>query len=260
MSHKKYKLWFDVELAKLLASKILPVYPAFNQQQFIQAVESGINELEFKGRLYFLATQLYHYLPSEYPQAIAILVATLGEENLLETGMFSNFYWTMPIATYVEKYGLQYFESSIQAIEQITKRGTGEFAIRPYLKAYPERTLVIMTQWSLDANFHLRRLASEGSRPRLPWAAKLDLVITNPQLTLPILINLQNDPIKFVQKSVGNHLNDLLKDNYDFAMNIIQSWQQDASPARRWIIKHALRKQIKNGNQQAIAIMRNLSH
>lgn len=259
MAAKKHKFWFDVELAELLAAKINEVYPNFDRPSFVDEIDNGINDLELKARLQYFAARLRHHLPNKYPEAIAILTSILGAENSAETGMFTNFYWVMPIATYVEKYGLEYFEESIEAISEITKRSTGEFAIRPYLIAYPDRTLEVMKQWSLDDNFHLRRLASEGCRPRLPWASKLDLVIQNPSFTLPILDNLKGDPIKYVQKSVANHLNDILKDNYDFGMDIIQNWLKESSPARRWIIKHALRKQFKDGNKKAIAIRQSLS-
>ena len=259
MAAKKHKLWFDAELAELLSAKIEQVYPNFDRSSFISEIKNGVDDLELKARLGYFAERLQHHLPDEYPEAIAILTSILGAENPAETGMFTNFYWVMPFATYVEKYGLEYFEESIEAIAEITKRNTGEFAIRPYLIAYPNRTLAVMQQWSLDDNFHLRRLASEGCRPRLPWASKLDLVIQNPRLTLPILNNLKNDPIKYVQKSVANHLNDILKDNYDVGMDVIQNWLEKSSPARRWIIKHALRKQVKDGNKKAIAIKQSLS-
>ena len=194
-------------------------------------------------------------MPDDYPQSVAILVSILGAENPNETGMLSEYYWTLPIATFVEEYGLEHYAESIDAIAEVTKRSTGEFAIRPYLKAEPVKTLEIMQRWSKDDNFHLRRLASEGARTRLPWATKLTFLIKDPQPVLPILENLKDDPVRFVQKSVANHLNDILKDNYDFGMNIICEWLRDAPSARKWIIKHALRKQVKDGNQKAIKIL-----
>lgn len=254
MADKKHKHWFDHNLAELLSTKIVDVYPDFDSQGFISDIQHGVDELELKARLKFFADKLKHYLPDDYPKAIKILISILGEENPSETGMFTKFYWVMPIATYVEHYGLEHFDHSIRAIAEITKRNTGEFAIRPYLNNYPEQTLKKMKQWSLDSNFHLRRLASEGTRPRLPWAAKLDFFIDDPGLVLPILENLKDDPSRFVQKSVANHINDILKDNYDFGMNIIQNWIENPSKHRCWIIKHALRKQAKDGNQKAIRI------
>ncbi|MEL6495682.1 MAG: DNA alkylation repair protein [Cyanobacteria bacterium J06623_7] len=254
MAQKKHKEWFDHDLAQLLALKIATVYPEFNRQGFITDIEGGVEQLELKARLSYFSDRFLEYLPDDYPQAIAILVAILGAENSQETGMMSEYYWTLPIATFIEEYGLEHYAESIKAISEVTKRSTGEFAIRPYLKAEPKKTLDIMQQWSLADNFHLRRLASEGARTRLPWATKLTFLIADPHPVLPILENLKDDPIRYVQRSVGNHLNDMLKDNYDLGMNIVRDWLQDASPARRWIIKHALRKQAKDGNLEAIEI------
>lgn len=252
MAAKKVKEWFDEELAELLSNKILSQYPAFDSKSFIHEIKQGVNELELKARLRLFSKHLKAHLPHTYDEAVTILVAILGEENPEETGMFTQYYWVMPIATFVEEHGLNDFDTSINAIAEITKRNTGEFAIRPFLKTYPDKTLEIMTQWSLDNNFHLRRLASEGTRPRLPWATKLDAFIDKPELLLPILNNLKDDPVKFVQKSVANNLNDVLKDNYDFGMTVLQQWTHNATNQRRWIIKHALRKQAKDGNPAAI--------
>jgi hypothetical protein len=108
-------------------------------------------------------------------KASSILVSILGEENKNETGMFTEFYWIMPIGKFVEKYGLEHLEISIRAIEEITKRNTGEYAVRPFIRKYPRELLVIMKKWAKSDNFHLRRLASEGLRPKLPWATKLDV-------------------------------------------------------------------------------------
>lgn len=251
MAYKKAKLWFDKDLARLLAEKIEPHYAPFDSVAFIKNVDEGVGDLELKARVELIADALRKQLPEDYKKATAIILKSLGEENSNETGMFTDFYWVMPFATFVEKYGLDDLETSLNAIAEITKRNTGEFAIRPFLEAYPEKTFGQMLEWSQNDNFHLRRLASEGTRPRLPWAKKLDSVIENPSLTLPILEILKDDPVKFVQKSVANHLNDILKDNYDDALATLQRWAQGATKERKWIIKHALRKELKKDNPEA---------
>ena len=198
---------------------------------------------------------MQEYLPSDYADALSILVDILGPENEKETGMFTEGYWVMPIAKFVEKYGLNHFEISIEAIKAITKRNTGEYCIRPFLETYPEQTTAVMLQWARDENVHVRRLASEGMRPRLPWAGKLQQFIEDPKPIIPILNQLKDDPSRFVQKSVANNLNDILKDNPDFGMEVLGRWVDAATPARRWIIRHALRNQLKAGNPEAMTIL-----
>lgn len=152
------------------------------------------------------------------------------------------FYWLMPAAKFVEKYGLDHYDVSIQAIGEITKRNTGEYAIRPFILQYPEQTLAVMKQWAKSNNFHLRRLATEGLRPKLPWAAKLELFIENPSPVFEILELLKEDPVHFVKKSVGNHITDYLKVNTAAANQLILHWQQSENEHTQWIIKHATRK------------------
>ena len=251
MAYKKAKLWFDKDLAQLLAAKLKPLYPSFDSSEFVTDIEKGVDELELKARVEFIADKLREQLPENYKKAARIIVESLGEENPNETGMFTEFYWAMPFATFVEKYGLEDLETSLNAIAELTKRNTGEFAIRPYLESYPDETFKQMLEWSGDDNFHLRRLASEGTRPRLPWAKKLDSVIADPSLTLPILETLKDDSVKFVQTSVANHINDMLKDNNEIAIALLKRWRKDAGKERKWIIKHALRKELKKGNPEA---------
>lgn len=251
MAEKKAKLWFDEALAESLAKKISAHYKSFESKAFVQEVAEGVTPLELKARLDLFATSLREHLPDDYKKAVEIILYCLGEENSDETGMFTEYYWVMPFATFVEKHGLDDLETSLPAIAEITKRNTGEFAIRPYLERYPEKTFKQMLEWSTDDNFHLRRLATEGTRPRLPWAKKLDSVIEDPELALPILENLKDDPVKFVQKSVANHINDMLKDNYDDAIALLKRWKKGAGKERSWIIKHALRKELKKGNPEA---------
>ena len=207
----------------------------------------------------FIANQLRANLPTDYTQALDVLLKILGPENENETGMFSEYFWVMPIAKYVETYGLNHFPESINAIKEITKRNTGEYCIRPFIEKYPDKTLAVLDKWSHDSNVHVRRLSSEGLRPRLPWAKKIDRFIDNPKPVLDILNNLKDDDSKFVQKSVANNLNDILKDNNEIGMETIRKWSKTASRNRKWIIKHALRNQIKKGNAEAKRIIEALN-
>lgn len=248
MAYKKLKLWFDKELAELLADKIIRFYPDFNKSSFIKTIDQKVPKLELKDRVEIIADKLSSHLTNDYETNARILIQILGPENEEVVGMFTNFYWIMPIAKYVEKYGLNHFEPSMGLIEEITKRNTGEYAIRPFIQAHPEKTMQKMEDWSTNQNKHIRRLSSEGGRPRLPWATKLDLFIKDPSPLLPILNNLKDDKSKYVQKSVANCINDILKDNKDVGIQLIESWKEEnMSKERKWIIKHALRNLIKNG-------------
>ena len=254
MAYKQLKRWFDKELAQMLADKILKVNTKFNAADFIKEIDTGVQNLELKGRVEFIADALRASLGNNYQKNTTILLQILGPENEEETGMFLNYYWVMPIAKYVEKYGLDDFEISMKAIEEITKRNTGEYAIRPFIRKYPKRTLTKIRQWSNHKNKHIRRLASEGIRPRLPWATKLQEFIDDPKPILPILNNLKDDPSKYVQKSVANCLNDILKDNLETGKIFVDSWIPGTGKARKWIIKHGLRNLIKQQNEWALKV------
>ena len=148
----------------------------------------------------------------------------------------------MPIGKFIEKYGLENFDASIKAIEEVTKRNTGEYAIRPFLREYPQKTIKIMQSWAKSPNFHLRRLASEGSRPKLPWSTKLDIFVDNPKPVFKILETLIEDDVKFVQKSVANNLTDYLKVNKPATVEFIKKFSNTDNKNTLWIIKHATRK------------------
>lgn len=240
--YKKPTDYFDEELATLLADKIITFYPEFGQEIFITSIQNGIKNKALKQRVELIADKLHHHLPHDYPDAIKILLKILGPENPNETGMFTEFYWVMPVAKFVEKYGLDHFDISIKAIEEITKRNTGEYAIRPFIRKYPEKTTGIMKRWARSENFHLRRLASEGLRPKLPWASKLELFIENYIPVFDILELLKEEPVHFVKKSVANHLTDYLKVNPEPTIKLIQQWKQSENEHTQWIVKHATRK------------------
>ncbi len=234
--------YFGDNLAKLLAGKIKLVYKDFDSKTYIENIRKKCVNLSYTKRIELHAEELNQSLPNSYSESVKILMQILGEENPNETGMFKEFYWIMPIGKFVEKYGLDNFDISIKVIEEITKRNTGEYAIRPFIRKYPQKTVKIMLEWSKSDNFHLRRLASEGLRPKLPWATKLDTFIENPKPVFQILENLMEDDIKFVKKSVANNLTDYLKVNKNEAVKFIKKHNSSENKNTQWIIKHATRK------------------
>lgn len=233
---------FGDNLAELLSDKIQIVFSEFDSKGYINSIKEKCLTKTYTQRIDLHATELRNYFPKGYEEAIDILVQILGDENPNEIGMFTNFYWVMPIGKFVEKYGLDHYNISIKAISEITKRNTGEYAIRPYIRKYPKKTLTVMNIWSKSKNFHLRRLASEGLRPKLPWSTKLDTFIENPIPVFKILDNLKEDPIKFIQKSVANHLTDYLKVNPEPTVELLKEWNLSDNQNTKWIVKHATRK------------------
>jgi 3-methyladenine DNA glycosylase AlkC len=142
----------------------------------------------------------------------------------------------MPVGKFIEKYGLNNYAESMYAIEEITKRNTGEYAIRPFIRKYPKHTLKQIKKWAKSGNFHLRRLSSEGLRPKLPWAQKLDLFIDNPKPVFAILEILKSDKIKFVKKSVANNLADYIKVNPKLTYELINQWKNIDNEHTLWIM------------------------
>lgn len=138
---------------------------------------------------------------------------------------------------------------------ELTKRFSAEFSIRPFLVRYPDATYARLEAWSKDANVHVRRLVSEGTRPRLPWAPRLRAFQDDPQPVLALLERLKDDSERYVQRSVANSLNDIAKDHPDLVTDVCRRWMSDATPGRAWIVKHALRSLVKKGEQGALSII-----
>lgn len=252
------KHYFAGELAVRLSSLIGPLYSAFPTEVFVESVAKEVESLELKGRVAVIADKLRQALPSDYPAALNILLNILGPENETEEGMFNNGYFLMPIAYFVEKYGLEHFEISMQAMYEITKRHTSEYAIRPYLEVHLEDTINQLRQWSQDANPHVRRLVSEGTRPRLPWARRIQAIKGDPANNLALLEPLWHDPSFYVRKSVANHLNDLTKDYRKTTLKWLDDRLENKGKHRAWMIRHSLRSLTKSGDPMAMAILEKL--
>jgi len=156
---------------------------------------------------------------------------------------------------YVEVYGLDDWEASMAALKEFTQRFSAEFAIRPFIERYPKRTMAQMLAWTSHQNAEVRRLASEGCRPRLPWGIRLQGLATDPSPILPVLERLKTDECESVRRSVANNLNDISKDNPDLVLDLLREWQPDATEQVRWITGHALRTLIKQGHPGALALL-----
>lgn len=257
------KYYFGGELAVLLSQRISEIYPAFPSQAFVKEVESLVEGLELKARVAVIAEQLRNALPEDYAIAVKHLMNLLGPENETEQGMFTNGYFLMPVAYFVERYGLEHFELSMLALYEITKRHTSEYAIRPFLAAYPLEALNKLQQWVKDDNLHVRRLVSEGTRPRLPWAKRLPVILGDPTVHLSLLEPLLHDSSFYVRKSVANHLNDLCKDYPRITLDWLAAhihpiqasnpngWS-DVDKNQLWIARHSLRTLIKSNDQEAV--------
>ena len=245
---KKFKDYYDLDCAKLIADKILRVDSTFNKKGFVSYLKKEIPDKEFTARQDAFADAFEKYLDEDYTNNISLFEKILGEELQTTEGMFTYGWWLWPVGRYVQRNGLKNYHASINFIYELTKRFTGEFAIRTLLESYPKKTMPIMVKWSRDKNVHVRRLASEGVRIKLPWAKKLTVALDEFESFKKILTNLKHDKEKFVQKSVGNNLNDLMKEEPELANQIIKDWRnENPSKETLWIIKHGTRSLRKKG-------------
>jgi 3-methyladenine DNA glycosylase AlkC len=246
---------FTPELLGDIAAELGRAHPAFDHAGFVARCLDGLEALELTGRATWIAEALHDFLPQPFARAAAVIEAAFGPEIAAtgENGLTPLRY--MPHAAYIRKYGLEDYDAAIRLQAELTKRFTAEFSIRAFLDHYPERTYAQMLSWAGDENAHLRRLASEGLRPRLPWAPRLRGFQADPRPVLAVLERLKDDPERYVQRSVANNLNDIAKDHPTLVLETCRRWAMDAPAGRAWIVGHALRTLIKAGNAEAIGIL-----
>lgn len=250
-----FKLHFGPALVADLARRISTVDPSFPATAFVEQVAPQLEPLELKARVAVIAAGLRAHLPAHYPAALAVLLAILGPPHSEAEGMFTDGWYLMPLAAFVEHYGLAHLDASLAAMHAITQRHTAEFTIRPFLVHYPDQTLAVLREWAHDPSFHVRRLVSEGTRPRLPWATRLPQFIADPAPVLALLDVLKDDPSAYVRKSVANNLNDIAKDHPGLVLATLARWREEARAERMWIIRHALRTLVKQGHPEALQLL-----
>lgn len=252
----------DRAAAECLALNLSQVYPAFDQSRFITLALTDIASLGIMDRGAHFAKALKATLPEKFSEAISLLLQTLTPPNTATEQLGLGVFFYLPHTRFVAEYGLDArynggedpFPVSMQAQYELTRRFTAEYSIRPFLITQFERTLQQLQAWVTDADPHVRRLCSEGCRPRLPWGARIPQLIRDPSPALPMLEALKSDPSLYVRRSVANHLGDIAKDHPELAFNICERWLTHASKELKWVIRHALRHPAKQGNLRAIQL------
>lgn len=252
---EKLKYLFDEHLVRALARDLRSAHPRFDARAFAAACLAGLDDLELTGRAWHVAEAMHTCLPAPFARAARVLVDSLGGELERSDGFGLGPLRYMPHVFFVQKYGLDDFETSMHAQYELTKRFSAETSIRAFLVKYPDATYARLREWARDPNVHVRRLVSEGTRPRLPWAPRLRAFQQDPRPVIALLELLKDDAERYVQRSVANNLNDIGKDHPDLAVEVCQRWAAGAPPGRQWIVKHALRMLVKQGHPGALATL-----
>lgn len=243
---------YSEDFYRAFGGQLKKVLPKFSPAKFIdQIFAEEWERKELKDRMRHTADVLHLHLPSDFRQAAPLLdqLSTQLSGFRFASGSLA----LMFLPDYVERYGIEHYEAAVPLFEKITPITSCEFAVRPFLIRYPDSMLLQMIRWSSHPNHHVRRLASEGSRPRLPWAIALPAYKKDPRPVLPLLENLRNDPSEYVRRSVANHLNDIAKDNPAIVLEVARSWKGQSAETDA-LIKHACRTLLKKGDPGILSL------
>lgn len=249
------KRFFDTRLIRDIAESLHGAYPRLDVRRFVTDATRGLEALELVARGGHVADVMYRHLPQDFKTAADILERSLGPELDRTEGFGMAPFRYLPHVVFVGRHGLGDFEPAMRLQYELTKRFSAEWSIRPFLVEHRDRTLARLRDWATDENVHVRRLVSEGTRPRLPWAPRLRDFQGDPAPVLGLLELLKDDPERYVQRSVANNLNDIAKDHAEVAVATCRRWLDDATPTRRWIVAHALRSLVKRRHAGALALL-----
>jgi 3-methyladenine DNA glycosylase AlkC len=261
MTKEKFSLkdhLFNRQKVEKIASEIQSVHSKFGKTDFVEEVLQEFPKLELKDRIHHISACLKMHLPDSYQQATEILLQSMPDacDPGLSDDDFGDFIYA-PYSHFVAQYGCSqdHLQFSLYALEEITTRFSAEYAIRFFINAFPVETFDKLIEWTKHNHYHVRRLSSEGSRPKLPWSQKINYT---PERAIPILDNLFADPTRFVTRSVANHLNDISKINPNLVVSTLKKWKKSGLQQDNeldFIIRHALRTLIKEGHTESLSLI-----
>ena len=235
------------ELVRALGLELSLAWPDFPRQRFERGIAAAVAPLELLARVDMVASRLGAALPTPFSAAADVLW------RALESPSFTG-WMTLPCGTFVAQAGLEEPDVALPLLAGLTPRWSSEGPIRPFIERHPEVTYGYLRRWCEDDDEHVRRLVSEGTRPRLPWAPLLRGLIADPSPNIPLLDALVNDPSAYVRRSVANHLNDISKDHPDVALELAERWLGRGDGAA-WAVRHGLRTLVKRGDADALALL-----
>ena len=253
-----FKNIYNPTLIEGMAGHFARVSSEFDRAVFLKTALAGLDDLEMLARAEQISQAIDAAFPPDLATKRAAMVAAmdprtdmeLSEMGVRDTGISG---WAgEPMARVIARHGLDDPEPNLEALREMTMRFSSEFAVRPFFRDHPELTMKTALRWAQDENVHVRRLASEGSRPLLPWGIKLQAFVKDPSPLIPLLTGLRDDPEEYVRRSVANNLNDIAKHQPDLVADIAKDWLKDASKDRQRLVKHACRTLIKQGHPGAL--------
>lgn len=246
---------FGPSVPRAIAAMVRAVHADFPHEDFLRDALAGYGPLSLTGRGFHIAAAFRKHLPADFPAAVDVLLASAAQSHghRVNGGMAAFLY--MPHLFFVARHGLDHFEDSMRAQHALTQRFTAEFSIRAFLEKHPEATLARLRQWTTDPSEHVRRLVSEGTRPRLPWAPRLRAFQKDPRPVIELLELLKDDPALYVRRSVANNLNDIGKDHPELLTAVAKRWLRGATDERCWVVRHALRSAVKRADAGALGVL-----
>jgi 3-methyladenine DNA glycosylase AlkC len=255
-----FKNYFNPALVEDMARHLRRAWKGFDVPAFTNAALKDFKTLELKQRATQIAEALALTLPDDVSRALKIITTTLRpldkHGECIDDATRGLAGWAIwPLGEYVAKAGLEHPDEAFVCLRELTIRSTSEFAVRPFIVRHPKKSLAVLKVWAKDSNPHVRRLASEGSRPRLPWGLRLTSFVADPAPILPLLEALKDDPSDYVRRSVANSLNDIAKDHPDLVADIAKRWMRGASPERARLVRHACRTLVKAGHGKTLSAL-----
>jgi 3-methyladenine DNA glycosylase AlkC len=269
-----FKNFLNPALVRAASRRLHDMWPAFDARRFELMALAGFDDLEMKARAMRIADALEATLPcgdeAAFTQACDVIESALGPpvpvdgvtgeprdiaqgpSTSLRTGLAGWIVW--PLGEFAARQGIEHPRRALDALHALTQRLTAEFAIRPFIVRHPDLVFDTLLRWTRDDSAHVRRLCSEGSRPRLPWGLRLKALIDDPSPALPILAALQDDSSEYVRRSVANHLNDIAKDHPDLVVRWVRTHLDNATAPRHALLRHASRTLVKQGHADMLAL------
>lgn len=252
---KAFKEYFDPALVRRIADWVGDAEPRFARARFVRAASAGLDGLEMMARVAQIADGLQAALPGPTVVNMRALTASLPPVARQGDGIMDYGYALWPYGEFIARHGLDDVDASFDCMLELTQRFTAEFAVRPFLARDPDGMLDRLEPLCAHSSEHVRRWVSEGTRTRLPWGKRVPGLEQRLERRIGMLAKLRRDPSRYVQRSVANHLGDVLKQDRGRGLDCLEAWVAENDPVTGWIVRHAARNLLKQGDARALALV-----